>query len=105
MMGWVLTIVMLLVVVEWVDGNETSLGGRGFGDEFSWKSWKDGIAEAEAQKKPAMLLFHSASCGACHALGRVFTKSRKLLERSEDFVMINVLTDVSLGSIGYTWRR
>jgi hypothetical protein len=42
--------------------------GRGFGDNYDWKSLDAGIAEAEASGKPAMVVIHKSWCGACKVI-------------------------------------
>ena len=36
------------------------IGGRGFGDDYNWKSFDAGIKEAESSSKPAMVVIHKS---------------------------------------------
>jgi len=69
------------------------VGGRGFGEKVKWVSFTDGIAEAEASGKPAMVVIHKSWCGACKALGPKVAESTEITELASDFVMINVYDD------------
>jgi hypothetical protein len=42
------------------DSDSGSIGGRGFGDDYSWKSFEAGIKEAESTGKPAMVVIHKS---------------------------------------------
>uniref|UniRef100_A0A7S0VUY9 Thioredoxin domain-containing protein n=1 Tax=Hemiselmis tepida TaxID=464990 RepID=A0A7S0VUY9_9CRYP len=78
------------VSAEQVSG---SVGGRGFGDTINWVSFSEGIAEAEATQKPAMVVIHKSWCGACKALGPKVAGNSEIAELAKDFVMINVHDD------------
>lgn len=68
-------------------------GARGFGEQFEWYSFDDGLRAAEAFAKPAVVVIHKSWCGACRNLGPVFAASEELMSLAKDFVMINVADD------------
>ena len=56
--GLVLTACILTAAED--SPNTGAVGGRGFGDDYSWKSFQVGIKEAEATAKPAMVVIHKS---------------------------------------------
>ena len=46
-----------------------AINGRGFGDQYQWKSMKEGLPLVKAGK-PGMLVIHKSWCGACKTLGK-----------------------------------
>jgi hypothetical protein len=36
------------------------IGGRGFGEEYEWRSFVSGIKEAESTSKPALVVIHKS---------------------------------------------
>ena len=71
----------------------SAVGGRGFGDRYKWFTVEEGLQQAAATDKPAMVVIHKSWCGACKRLGPLFAESSELLKLSEEFVMINVHDD------------
>eukprot|EP00128_Syssomonas_multiformis_P008940 Colp12_sorted_trinity150504_noHs@15140 len=67
-----------------------NVGGRGFGDDYEWRSLEDGLKEAQETNKPAMIVVHKSWCGACKNLGPKFAVSAEIKAESSKFVLINV---------------
>jgi hypothetical protein len=36
------------------------VAGRGFGDDYEWRSFESGIKEAESTSKPALVVIHKS---------------------------------------------
>ncbi|XP_068675297.1 thioredoxin domain-containing protein 12-like [Montipora foliosa] len=83
----------LLVVFAFLCSAASGLLGRGFGEHIDWKTYPEGLKEAQASQKPVMLLIHKSWCGACKALKPKFAESKGIDELSKSFVMINVEDD------------
>ncbi|XP_076248373.1 thioredoxin domain-containing protein 12 [Calliopsis andreniformis] len=57
---------------------------------YKWRSFKDGFEEAKITNKPVFLLIHKFTCPACHKLKYRLTKSVRLMDLSDRFVMIKI---------------
>ncbi|CAK9797764.1 Thioredoxin domain-containing protein 12 [Anthophora quadrimaculata] len=55
---------------------------------FKWKSLKDGFEEAKVIQKPIFLLIHKPQCISCQKLKKTFSKSMRIMDLSDQFVMI-----------------
>ena len=66
--------------------------GISFGrDEIAWKGYKEGLAQAKREGKPAIIIFSSESCSACKRYKGVL-QDRSVIDASASFVMIRVNT-------------
>lgn len=65
----------------------TSFGG----DMIAWKGYKEGLALAKQERKPAIIVFYSESCSACKKYKRILQDSN-IVKASASFVMIRVNT-------------
>lgn len=70
----------------------SAMVGISFGqDEISWKGYKEGLAQAKREGKPALVVFYSESCSACKKYKGVLQHS-SIVDASASFVMIRVNT-------------
>ncbi|RWX44767.1 Thioredoxin-like [Candidatus Electrothrix aarhusensis] len=81
----------LLILV--MPGRECSaMTGIHFGrDEIAWKGYREGLAQAKREGKPAIIIFYSDSCSACKRYKGVL-QEESVVEASRPFVMIRVNT-------------
>ncbi|CAK8721811.1 Thioredoxin-like [Candidatus Electrothrix laxa] len=82
---------VLLVLL--MSGRDCSaMVGISFGqEEISWKGYKEGLAQAKREGKPALIVFYSESCSACKKYKGVLQHS-SIVDASASFVMIRVNT-------------
>jgi protein-disulfide reductase (glutathione) len=73
---------------------------NGFGDQIAWRGLDEGLREAEAAGRPILLLVHAAWCPRCKELRPSFFDP-KLVELSDNFVMINVDQDAEPASLKF----
>ncbi|XP_011313759.1 thioredoxin domain-containing protein 12-like [Fopius arisanus] len=62
----------------------------GFGNSYKWRNLSGGFEEAKKSGKPIFLIIHKPKCPACIKLKDKFSRSVKLIDISQHFVMINV---------------
>ncbi|XP_043248674.1 thioredoxin domain-containing protein 12-like [Colletes gigas] len=55
---------------------------------FKWRRFQNGFKEAKACRKPILLFVHKPLCPACQTLKQKFSKSVRLMDLSDSFVMI-----------------
>ncbi|WP_446010015.1 thioredoxin family protein [Candidatus Electrothrix sp.] len=84
-------IAWLLVFFALSLDNDCRAMGNLFGEEITWKGYKEGLAQAAREGKSAIIIFYSESCTACKKYKRVFQDS-SIVEASKSFVMIRVNT-------------
>ena len=65
---------------------------NGFGNDIAWRSLDDGLAEAQRDGRPMMLLVHASWCPKCKALKPAFSDT-EIVRLSERFVMVNADQD------------
>ncbi len=58
---------------------------------IQWNKYKEGMAKARKEKKPAIIVFYSDSCSTCKKYKKVFYEKR-VIDASSSFVMILVNT-------------
>ncbi|XP_063988407.1 thioredoxin domain-containing protein 12-like [Diachasmimorpha longicaudata] len=63
---------------------------HGFGKSYKWKNLQRGFEEAKQSGKAIFLIIHTTTCPACIKLREKFSKSVKLIDMSQHFVMINI---------------
>ncbi|MCI5123972.1 MAG: hypothetical protein D3925_05730 [Candidatus Electrothrix sp. AR5] len=61
------------------------------GDEIAWKGYKEGLAQAKKEGKPAIIIFYSESCSACKRYKGIL-QEQSVIDASASFVMIRVNT-------------
>jgi thiol-disulfide isomerase/thioredoxin len=70
----------------------SAMPGFHFGrDEIAWKGYKEGLAQAKREDKPAIIIFYSETCSACKRYKGVL-QEESVIEASRPFVMIRVNT-------------
>ncbi|XP_031826525.1 thioredoxin domain-containing protein 12 [Nomia melanderi] len=57
---------------------------------FKWKSFDNGFSEAKLIKKPIFFLIYKLGCPACDQLKEKFSKSVRLMDLTDRFVMIKL---------------
>ncbi|XP_033340574.1 thioredoxin domain-containing protein 12 [Megalopta genalis] len=57
---------------------------------FKWKSFDNGFEEAKQTEKPIFLFVYKIGCPACEVLKEKFSKSVRIMDLSDRFVMIKV---------------
>lgn len=60
-------------------------------EEIAWKGYKEGLAQAKREGKPALVIFYSETCSACKRYKGVL-QDKDVVEASAPFVMIRVNT-------------
>lgn len=65
---------------------------NGFGTNITWRSFDDGLAEAERTGRPLMMVVHTSWCSRCKALKPQFSQA-DVTRLSERFVMVNIDQD------------
>ena len=65
--------------------------GNFFGEEISWKGYKEGLDQAKREGRPALIIFYSETCSACKRYKSVL-QDKRIVEASGQFVMIRVNT-------------
>ncbi|XP_034944107.1 thioredoxin domain-containing protein 12-like isoform X2 [Chelonus insularis] len=73
-----------------VSYNMGEISDYGFGTAYKWRSLPGGLQEARRTGKPIFLLIHKITCPSCQKLKEKFSRSIKLIDLSNYFVMINV---------------
>eukprot|EP00659_Diplonema_papillatum_P012971 gene12971-20007_t len=76
------TALLALCTFGFVAAQDGSLG-RGFGDNYAWYNVADGLAEAKASNKPAMMVLHKSWCGMCKRFGPEFAKGKAIEKESK----------------------
>lgn len=66
------------------------------GESIEWrtineKSLNETLGDCLTMNRPALVYFHTDSCGACVKLMRIFLHSRGITETSSQFLMVKVL--------------
>ena len=56
-----------------------------------WKEYKEGLAQAEREGKPALIIFYSETCSACRRY-KIVLRDKRVVQASAAFVMIRVNT-------------
>eukprot|EP00794_Sanderia_malayensis_P005502 gene5502-6187_t len=67
---------------------------NGFGKDYAWLDYADGLAEAKNTGKPIMMIIHQDWCSSCQRLKPKIAESKELIEMSKDFIMINTEEEV-----------
>eukprot|EP00112_Aurelia_sp_Birch-Aquarium-sp1_P009305 Seg2052.5 transcript_id=Seg2052.5/GoldUCD/mRNA.D3Y31 product="Thioredoxin domain-containing protein 12" protein_id=Seg2052.5/GoldUCD/D3Y31 len=67
---------------------KTSLD-QGFGKEYDWKSYEDGLEACRRSGKPMLLIIHQDWCGSCQRLKPKIAASDDLIKMGKNFVMVN----------------
>ncbi|XP_078043530.1 thioredoxin domain-containing protein 12 [Augochlora pura] len=57
---------------------------------FKWKTFDNGFEEAEKTQKPIFLFVYKIGCPACEILKEKFSKSVRIMDLSDRFIMIKV---------------
>ncbi len=60
-------------------------------DQIAWKGYKEGLAQAKREGKPAIIIFYSESCSACKRYKGIL-QDKRVVDASASFVMIRVNT-------------
>ncbi|XP_015127889.1 thioredoxin domain-containing protein 12 [Diachasma alloeum] len=68
----------------------------GFGKSYKWRYLPRGFQEAKQTGKPIFLVIHKTTCPACVKLKEKFSRSVKLIDMSQHFVMINIESSSNL---------
>jgi protein-disulfide reductase (glutathione) len=67
---------------------------RGFNSAIEWTSdLAAAIQRGKEETKPVFVLIHKTWCGACKRLKTVFADSAEILQKSKDFIMVNLEDD------------
>jgi thiol-disulfide isomerase/thioredoxin len=61
-------------------------------DGIAWRTFEDGLRQAQAEHKPVCLTFYAEWCPHCRNFGKVF-RDPGIIEKSKNFVMIRVDVD------------
>eukprot|EP00124_Ichthyophonus_hoferi_P005399 Ihof_evm2s772 gene=Ihof_evmTU2s772 len=69
---------------------ESGLKGRGFGEDYEWKTMEEAFSPNNNNTKPVFLLIHRSWCGACQELQKTFSASQKIKDLAEKFTMVNI---------------
>ena len=59
---------------------------------IKWHGYKDGMARAKRNRKPAIIVFYADWCPTCRKYGEIF-RNKKVIMAASDFVMIRVNKD------------
>lgn len=78
-----------------------SAPAHGFGSDIAWETLEGGLARAQAEGRPLMMVVHADWCGRCKELRPVFF-DEKIATLSKDFVMVNVDQDAEPKSLQFT---
>ena len=82
-----------LALAALVLGGRTVLAGGDWNDAgIAWRSYEEGLKEANAQKKPICLVFYTDWCPHCTNYSRVFHDAG-IVAKAKSFVMIRVNKD------------
>ncbi|XP_046850918.1 uncharacterized protein LOC124444366 [Xenia sp. Carnegie-2017] len=79
------------IVIEKVE-KSTKLH-NGWGEKIKWENLESGLILSKERNIPMLLVIHKSWCKACKILKSYFSKSKKILELSSKFVMVNVEDD------------
>ncbi|XP_005108317.1 thioredoxin domain-containing protein 12 isoform X2 [Aplysia californica] len=63
---------------------------KGWGSRIAWMNLDEGMAKAQAEKKPLMLVIHKKKCAACFYLRKTVSSSSEIQALSKSFVMVNL---------------
>ena len=67
---------------------------RGFNSAIQWSNDLAGsIERGKEEEKPVFVLVHKTWCGACKRLKTAFADSAEILQKSKDFIMVNLEDD------------
>ncbi|XP_046849923.1 uncharacterized protein LOC124443513 [Xenia sp. Carnegie-2017] len=66
---------------------------NGWGEKIKWENLESGLILSKERNIPMLLIIHKSWCKACKILKSYFSKSKKILELSSKFVMVNVEDD------------
>ena len=89
---WFVFFVLPLLIMLMLERDCLAMIGVHFGrDEIAWKEYKEGLAQAKREGKPAIIIFYSESCSACKQYKGVL-QDKSIVEASSHFVMIRVNT-------------
>lgn len=82
-----------LTLAALVLGGRAVVAGGNWNDAgVAWRSYEEGLKEAQAQKKPVLLVFYTDWCPHCTKYSGVFHDPR-VVEKSKGFVMIRMNKD------------
>ena len=87
--GMILTLLGSLAIAN----VQPALAGGDWNDQgIKWRTFDDGLSEAQKSKKPVLLIFYTEWCPHCANYSKVF-HDPKVVDKSKQFVMIRIDND------------
>jgi len=72
-----------------VDSHQ-KVSGRGFGDDYDWRTLMDAFYEAKDFNRPILVLIFRDDCPVCGYLRPKFAENQRIKDLSGQFVMVNL---------------